>query len=448
MVGQRVFLYVSERLRQIKQSGTALFGNTCVIAVGDFYQLPPVKQKCLYDIRLDNFFPLWSSNFLLVELNQIMRQKDDSNFSKLLNRLRVKKKTEHLLQADRSNNLESCKQHLVPSDTLHIFATNKQVDLHNNKLIATVWEVTETLTAQDFDKEPQTGKLTLGNSPYDKTHDYLPSQLLIGPKAKVMLIRNVDITIELVNGAMGTVIRILSGPPGSSIPQAVQVLFDNEKIGKNQESSTQGSEHKPINITLFEENLNNNAIRRQFPLWLAWACTTHKVHGITTDTAVVSMKDIFAAGLAYVALSRVTSINGLLIEDLDEDKIYWTEEISDALQKMTQYLTPQLNDQSMNQNELHVLLHNIQGLIPHIEDMRANSDIANMNFICLTETWLESNSVTPHLTNFNLIHKPRFSSYSSTTDAFKKLKSKKHGGVGIYVGKDQQYSPISLDRLM
>ena len=102
----------------------------------------------------------------------------------------------------------------------------------------------------------------------------------------------------------------------------------------------------------------------------------------------------------------------------------------------------------MNQNELHVLLHNIQGLIPHIEDMRANSDIANMNFVCLTETWLESNSVTPHFTNFNLIHKPRFSSYSSTTDAFKKLKSKKHGGVEIYVGKDQQYSPISLDRLL
>lgn len=97
MVGQRVFLYVSERLRQIKQSGTALFGNTCVIAVDDFYQLPPVKQKCLYDLRPVNFFPLWSSNFLLVELNQIMRQKDDSNFAKLLNRLRVKKKTEHLL---------------------------------------------------------------------------------------------------------------------------------------------------------------------------------------------------------------------------------------------------------------------------------------------------------------------------------------------------------------
>lgn len=46
MVGQRVFLYVS---------GTALFGNTCMIAVGDFYQLPPVKQKCLYDLRPDNF---------------------------------------------------------------------------------------------------------------------------------------------------------------------------------------------------------------------------------------------------------------------------------------------------------------------------------------------------------------------------------------------------------
>lgn len=132
------------------------------------------------------------------------------------------------------------------------------------------------------------------------------------------------------------------------------------------------------------------------------------------------MKYIFAAGMAYVALGHVTSINGLVIEDLDEDNIYCTEEISDTLQKMTQYLTPQLDDQSMNQNELHVLLHNIQGLIPHIEDMRANSDIANMNCICLTQTWLESDFITPHLTNFNLIHKARFSPYSSTTDGFKK----------------------------
>ncbi|CAG2211044.1 unnamed protein product [Mytilus edulis] len=113
MVGQRSLLYISERLRQIKQSGNALFGNISVIAVGDFYQLPPVKQKSLYDLRPGNSFPLWSSNFSLVELKQVMRQKDDSVFANLLNRLRVKRKSQHLSLQDEAI-LKSCEHHTIP----------------------------------------------------------------------------------------------------------------------------------------------------------------------------------------------------------------------------------------------------------------------------------------------------------------------------------------------
>ncbi|VDI14436.1 Hypothetical predicted protein [Mytilus galloprovincialis] len=96
-----------------------------------------------------------------------------------------------------------------------------------------------------------------------------------------------------------------------------------------------------------EESLRKNAVRYQFPLQLAWACTTHKVQGITTDKAVISMKNIFAAGMAYVALSRVKSKDGLLLQDLDEDKIYCTEQISTALQRMPKYLVEQHYDQNL-----------------------------------------------------------------------------------------------------
>ncbi|CAG2211667.1 unnamed protein product [Mytilus edulis] len=366
MVGQRSLLYINERLRQIKQSGNALFGNICVIAVGDFYQLPPVKQKCLYDLRPESSFPLWSSNFSLVELKQVMRQKDDSVFAHLLNRLR----------------------HTNPPETLHIFGTNKEVESHNNQLIEAVCKITQTICAQDYDKHPQTGRLTLKEQPYDTSHDYLPAHLILGPQARVMLIRNVDVACGLVNGAMGTVTEVLPPKQGLSMPQGVMVLFDNERICQDKTSSR--SKHQAIKITMFEENLPKKAVRFQFPLRLAWACTIHKVQGLTTDAAVVSLKNIFAPGMSYVALSRVTSMAGLTIKDFDEKNIYCNEQICKALKQMPLYLT--VKDKPIQQN--------------------------NMN---------------------------RFSSYPSKKNVFKQLKRKTHGGVGIYIGNDQQCCPITLD---
>ena len=47
MVGQNMFVYVDERLKQIKQNQSP-FGGVSVLAVGDFYQIPPVRDRVLY----------------------------------------------------------------------------------------------------------------------------------------------------------------------------------------------------------------------------------------------------------------------------------------------------------------------------------------------------------------------------------------------------------------
>ena len=67
MVDHNLWSYVHGRLRQIKQTGDiSPFGNVSVIAVGDFFQLPPVKGKALYADA--EGFDLWSSLFSVVEL--------------------------------------------------------------------------------------------------------------------------------------------------------------------------------------------------------------------------------------------------------------------------------------------------------------------------------------------------------------------------------------------
>lgn len=260
MVGQRLLIYISETLRQIKQSGNALFGNTSIIAVGDFYQLPPVKQKSLFDLQPKSFFPLWSDNFSIVVLEEIMRQKDDSAFAQLLNRLRVKKKSEPLLQDD-SAVIQLCEHNTVPPETLHIYGTNKEFASHNSDMIESVCESTKTIDAQDYDKDVQTGTLTQLQSPYDTSHEYLPAHLVIGSKTRVMLIRNVNVEKGLVNGAMGTVTEVLPPQQGSSVPQGIMVLFD-KKVGV-QYNTSRTMQHQAIKITAFEENLKNNAIRLQ-----------------------------------------------------------------------------------------------------------------------------------------------------------------------------------------
>lgn len=77
----------------------------------------------------------------------------------------------------------------------------------------------------------------------------------------------------------------------------------------------------------------------------------------------MSLKRTFATGMAYVALSRVTSMEGLVIPDIDQDKVYCTEQISDALQRMPKYVQPLRQEDC--QNQIRILLHYVHGLIPH-----------------------------------------------------------------------------------
>ncbi|KAJ8372287.1 hypothetical protein AAFF_G00290730 [Aldrovandia affinis] len=129
MVSKELFAYVHWRFQQIKGNRKP-FGGMSVLVVGDFYQLPPIKAKQLC-VCEDDVLDLWK-DFQMVNLTEIMRQKDDRAFAKLLNRIRTKKKMDPLSVDDTAlltqavAEIKDC-----PPDALHIFATNKEVDAHN-----------------------------------------------------------------------------------------------------------------------------------------------------------------------------------------------------------------------------------------------------------------------------------------------------------------------------
>ncbi|KAF0022138.1 hypothetical protein F2P81_025609 [Scophthalmus maximus] len=181
MVDHKLLAYVHGRLRQIKQVGDfSPFGNVSVIAVGDFFQLPPVKGKALY--VEDECCNLWSSLFKVVELKEIVRQKDRL-FADLLNRLRSRSKGTPMLDRD-VEMLKSCETGEA-SLALHIYPTNKQVNKHNSEQLFETCPDHVAIDAHDFVNNKTMGKLELKSGQQAKAdRTSLVERLLLAKNAR------------------------------------------------------------------------------------------------------------------------------------------------------------------------------------------------------------------------------------------------------------------------
>ena len=96
MVGNTTLLHIHQRLKEIFGVSVDLFAGISIIAVGDLYQLPPIKKKAIFDDYKNKTYNLchpWNI-FKMVELTEIMRQKKDKTFTELLNRVRTASHTE------------------------------------------------------------------------------------------------------------------------------------------------------------------------------------------------------------------------------------------------------------------------------------------------------------------------------------------------------------------
>ncbi|CAI5653237.1 unnamed protein product [Oreochromis niloticus] len=215
--------------------------------------------------------------------------------------------------------------------------------------------------------------------------------------------------------------------------------MDNETSGKNNRTPADDM----VYIERAEENLKQKGVvRRQFPVKLAFACTIHKVQGMTTTSAVVSLKSIFEPGMAYVAVSRVTSLNGLYLLDMEEKKIFTNPEITAALENMRQAnlddMMPLLHvRQTLSRSEVFTIVHhNTEGLPAHINDIKSHHELCLADVLCLTETHLRGSFVAEslHLENYNLFKRNRHLSYTN----FPQMANRNGGGVAVYVKSDIQ----------
>ena len=134
----------------------------------------------------------------------------------------------------------------------------------------------------------------------------------------VLLIKNLDVELGLVNGAIGTIIELQKGSNGT-FPI---VEFDN-KI------------KQLIEICDWELEIDNcKAIGKQIPLMLAYSVTVHKSQSITLESAVLDLEDCFCEHQVYVALSRLRSLDGMYLKSFNPKKIIINKKMKDYLDKL------------------------------------------------------------------------------------------------------------------
>lgn len=129
----------------------------------------------------------------------------------------------------------------------------------------------------------------------------VPAVLTLRIGAQVILLKNLDTKNELVNGAQGIV---ESFSPGADKTAMYPVVRFKSGVVAKIESDTWSIESGGKVV----------ASRSQVPLGLSWAISIHKSQGMTLSKVVMSLEKVFSEGQAYVALSRVKSIDGLKID--------------------------------------------------------------------------------------------------------------------------------------
>ena len=268
------------------------FGGIQLILTGDFLQLPVVRQdKFCFEAES------WDScNIDVCYLTTIIRQ-DDIAFKQCLNELRVCKMSENTI-----NTLKSCIDKDLTNDKgikpTRLYSTNIAVDELNIKEMK---KLKQKIYKYDMDIEIHNNKKK-HRIDFFKKNSKIDNSLLLCKGAQVMLLYNLDIQSGLANGSRGVVIDFIEDIP--------EVLFMNglKRI----------IDYKDWDI---EEDNKAVATVYQIPLKLAYATTIHSSQGMTLDLVEVSLKNIFEYGQAYVALSRVKTLEGLKIVNFCTKKI-------------------------------------------------------------------------------------------------------------------------------
>ena len=403
MVGSDLLYHIHRRLEDICGSSDpdSRFGGVSILAVGDLFQLQPVGQNHVFTSPSDSYArlhaSLWEENFQMLELTQSMRQKDDQHFAQLLMRVRTANCSQDDISLLKSRVIS--KQDVnYPSQALHVFKTNKEVDLHNTEHLGKLTTQVFDIKAIDQKKDVHTGIIDVNISTKPSDTGGLREVVSIAVGARVMVTVNIDVSDGLANGVCGTVVGI---EHSRNQVHTIMVEFDSDRVGKKATAESQYRSSYPGAVPITRQDVqfcvgrgrrSIEAKRMQFPLTLAWGCTIHKVQGKTLDKVVVSMEGNgrFMPGQAYVALSRVKQLDGLFLLGFDPAAIRVNPAVIREMDRLRQQVVPSNTDRSISSSSVNIRLLNVCSYLEHLENLKSDETIdETVDVLCFVETFLK-----------------------------------------------------------
>ena len=290
------------------------FGGVQLLMIGDLSQLAPVVKESEWALLREHYATpyffgsqaLQQTQHVTIELSHVYRQTDHT-FINILNEVRENRLSAESLALlnDRCIGVSSKSS---SEDSVH-----SEFKIQDSELTdGTIRLTTHNATANRYNEERMDAlkgtrfsfKATVtGNFPESS---YPAEETLVLKKGcQVMFLKNDSQGSRYYNGKLGEVTFV----DGSKI--CVRGLEDNTVVEVEPEVWTNA--HYVIDKESKEIREEIEGEFRQYPLRLAWAITIHKSQGLTFDHAVLDVNAAFAAGQVYVALSRLRSLDGLVL---------------------------------------------------------------------------------------------------------------------------------------
>jgi len=289
---------VDYRMRAARGNRNESFGGVQVLFIGDLLQLTPVvrnDEKSLFNqyYSVEGFYgakALEKEELVYIELDKIYRQ-SHPKFIDILNRLRS--------QTYEREDIEELNLHYKTPEQIQEIREVITLTTHNAKA--------DSINNQEL-------KNLKGNSFFFQAKiegDFPDNIFPVSPKlelklgAQIMFIRNDKENQAYFNGKLALVKEIkdediwVELAESHTLYKLKREKWENKKYSLNPHSN------------LLEEEFIGSF--EQYPIKLAWAITIHKSQGLSFDKAILDLGNAFAGGQIYVALSRLRSLEGLIL---------------------------------------------------------------------------------------------------------------------------------------